>query len=245
MIKNSSKINPESNNWNRPYLIKKLEEDFVKFIPYSNQKKEMIKNAEKIDWSRIVHLFELEINDLVKELEIPESKGLAGWFSSFIEFAILKFLNHQLYYVFFFHLSKVKKADKNSRKEKIINSLMRQTKSDIKNTMGLFKLQLEISNLKWMDSETMQSKIIELQKKHSKRFGQKYTEEKLKLYGKILKENDEFIKKGGDGNYREATRMVAKKYSQNFKNLYKSFIKFKNTKHILTYEDFKNSIYYR
>jgi len=165
MNKKGLKITTESNNWNRSYLINKLEEDFVKFLRDSNQEKEMIKNAEKIDWGRLVSVFILESNDLAKKLDIPRSAFEFIALEDILEFIILEYLKHQLYYILFFHLCKVKKADNTSRKEKIINSMLKRAEANIKESMELFKLQLDISNLKWIkDTDKIKSEAEKLQK---------------------------------------------------------------------------------
>jgi len=247
MIKKDLKINTESDNWNRPYLIKELEEGFEKFLQDSNQSKEMIKRAEQIDWGRLLDLFILEITVLVKKMEIPKSAN------SFIidvedifEFGVLEYLKPQLYYVCYFFLKSIKKKDDNNRKKRIIGRMLRRAETNIKESLELLKLQSDISNLKWIkDSDTLQVKFNEVEKGLSKFRGQPFDPENLRTYGKIFEKNDEYIERDGneEGNFRKAARNVTNKYGDEFDNLYKSFIKFKNEKHILTSKEFKNSIY--
>ena len=135
-------------------------------------------------------------------------------------------------------------ADKTSRKKKIISDLLKEAKWTIENFMKLLNFQLRLANLKKMkDSYTMRAKIVKMKREYSKKYvripGKRYKKKKLKLYGEILKENDKIIQKGGHGNYTEVTRIICKKYSHPPKNIYKSFMKFKNEERVPTFEHFK------
>lgn len=165
MNKKGLKINTESNKWNQPNLVKRIKEDFVKFIPYSNQRKEMIKNAEQIDWGWIVQFCTTEIDDIMKKLEIPENEDLSGWFSSFIELMILEFMNKRLYSLFVLDLNKLREGDTKARNEKIIHNMLKGAESEVKTNGELIKILLDIGGLKWIkDSDTMPIEIEKLKK---------------------------------------------------------------------------------
>ena len=205
----------------------------------------MIKNIEQIDWNRIVQFCSTETNEIMKKLEIPESEDTFGVFNYLIEHGIIEFIKQKLYSLFILHLNKLKGNDTKSRKAKIIKNMLRRAESEVKTIREIIEVLLDVGSLKWIkDSDAQKSIRNELEKRLSKYIGQKFSEGNLKLYGKILKKNDEYIKNGEESNYSKAAKNVTKLYDVRFKNFYKAFDNFKERHNIRTYKDFKNSIYY-
>ena len=245
MIKNQIKTSKKSDSWGYPSLAESWREDFVKLIPRSKRRKELIKYVDLVDWERIGHLVLAEIKAIMIKIDIPERKDALKLNSSIVEAIILANIKKRLHYLFLHCLSGINKNDTKPVKNRKIKSMLSGAEYDVKYSRSIFNTVLSAGSLKWIkDSSTKQFIIKNLKKEYSEKIpklpGKKYHPDNLKAYKKILRENDKFILRGGDGNYSEAARIAAKKYKINFKRIYRSFIKFKNKEKVFTYKDYES-----
>jgi hypothetical protein len=73
-----------------------------------------------------------------------------------------------------------------------------------------------------------QTAVMQAEEIRQRFTGKKITKERMIIYGEIEDEHRDSRSKGALGNYKEATRIVAKKHAMNPEKLYKSFLKYKN-----------------
>ncbi len=245
MIKNQSKTNKESDSWSYPSLAESWREDFVKLIPRSKRRRELIEYVDLVDWERIGHLLSSEAKAIMKKIGIPEIGDPLKLNSSIVEGIILANIKERLHYLFLHYLSSINKTDTKLVKNKKIKRILGRVEFEIIRNRSVFNTILDVGSLKWIkDSDTLQKKFDEVQKNLSKYRGQSYHKKNLLRYGEILKKNDEYKKKYGKDNYRRATYNVTKYSGANLDNFYKALDNFMNGTGIGTYKQFKDSIYY-
>ena len=234
------KTSKKTDSWSYPSLADSWREDFVKLIPHSKRRKELIKYVKLIDWERIGHLLSLEAKAVMKKIGVPESYDSLKLNSSIVEAIILANIKERLHYLLFHYLSSINKTDTIQVKNRKLKGLLDRVEFEIIRNRSVFNMILDVGSLKWIkDSDTKQSILDALKKKFSKSYGKKYNDDNLKYYREIYTKNDEYIERDGEGNYRRAARNVIKTSDSSFENIYKSFNNFKNKNNILTLDEFK------
>jgi hypothetical protein len=224
---------------------KMWEYEFIQLIPHKKRKTELKNYAKLIDWEKINSFALEQIKIVMGKIDIPDKEEPVRLNTAIVEAILLVNIKRRLHPLILYHLVIINKSDTNTIKKRKINTLLSRIESEIKYSRAIYEMIIDFSSLKWIkNSKMLEKKIdkikIEYKDKIPKFPGQRYKKEKLEVYEYILKENDLFIAKGGDGDYAEATRITVKKYHRDFKKTYRSFIRFKNKEQVFTHKDFEN-----
>jgi hypothetical protein len=201
MVKKNPKNNIDFERWNQENLVKRFKEDFIKFIPKSKQKKNIVEYAENIDWGIIINLCNKEIKNLVDVFEIPESFPTEIWLTTTFEIEMLKLLKDHLFYKMLFHLNKIDDKYDDIQRKRIYKRIIKQAVSDVQNIVELFKIQTKFSNLKWIkDSKSLQAEKDELKEfaEKGKKFppGKKNRKKEVEQFKIIAQKHSQSIKEG-------------------------------------------------
>lgn len=172
-------------------------------------------NLDKVNWDKLVNHFKIKFEALYKTFGLNKvQSGIAA-----NKINLERYLNGQLREKIVYHLITSTKKN-NSTKELLLS---------IDEMFKVYQYQHAIESMN----------IYQLKKIADKFTGKKISGESLELYKNIFIKNDEYIEKDGEGNFSKATRIVLKNASD-WRNKFKAFNKFQNSKDLHTFKDFQN-----
>lgn len=216
------------------YINKPFEQQvkiqFINYLIEYNQGDEILNIAEKIDWLKIIKLFELEVDKLWEKFAVPSNiKELAALKETYV-FIAFDNIRYRMFHMIF---KLMNESNQRNITDKNINNEILQAMNVIMYDMfRIFDFQFSLTSLNENnDKKVIITKIEELMNRSNRLSS--YTDKKLHkknrdLYAEIFKKNDEYIASDGEGNFSRAVRKVLKNASQlTRKNTYTSFMKFK------------------
>jgi hypothetical protein len=235
-----SKIRKEKQSLNRAQQINELKNAFPVCVPDTSKNKKIIKYSDKINWDNVLFLFEVIIDDLLREIDIPTDYKDSDRTKEMLNDSLFQFF--QIYYYQLIIVAWNDKQNKNNSLEQfqMIEMVQKYAEAEIKRVAEVIKLTIHFTTLNPIEFyEKLHQKKTDLQKRFSRIFGQKVGEERLKLYGQVFKKNDEYKRSGKGSNFSKAIENVLPKNQYDPIAFRKAFNKFKNRNDLHSYQDFK------
>jgi hypothetical protein len=218
-------------------LLKFAEEKFKKFLLNTIKGKKAIRHIHLLRLSEILDKCFEEIDNLKKKLEIPDNQEFSESVSLIFELMVLPFLQEHLYCLINTHIDRIRENHKLNRI--VINKMMSEIELEIKNTLDMFKFQMDLSDMKWTKGSNLTPAQMDEMKMKSgladKFLGKKRRKYEIEAFNEIEKIYVKSIEDGKKISYKSLAIFIARTklgliHKKEQENFYKRFSDYKKSK---------------
>lgn len=215
----------------------KIQKSFINYLQEYDQSKEIIRIAKKIDWGKILAIYNQELLLLFGKLSIPKNYNEIKNILTGFRYSVLSSIMFQMFHFVFILIKENSQQWKKQSKVKINREILRVLDVAISQMFSVFDFQYSLTSLnKNNDPKVLVTKLEEL--KNSAERGRMFLGKKnrpieIKVFEEIIKRHKELLKEGIKPSYRTLAYNYAYKdlgliHDKEKENFYKRFMRFNN-----------------